>query len=166
MKRNISFDTAVAAAASAAATALWLTAPAAASRGPAVSGTEHFQTITTSATSNTAGIIATGVVTAGGIRHKGDKVDTFVFPKGTFKVAHSGGGGTQTLDPKSCLLTIHARGTIKISGGTGKYAGIRGHGTYQISILAIEARSGGKCTLKTPPTSFQQIIKAFAHVSL
>jgi type IV secretory pathway VirB2 component (pilin) len=167
MKRNVSFVTAVAAAASAAVAALWLAVPAAASpAGPAVPGTEHFQTITTSFTSNTAGIIATGVFTAGGIRHADSKVDTFVFPKGTFKVPHSGRGGTQTLNPKTCLLTIHAHGIIKISGGTGKYAGIRGHGTYQISILAIEARSGGKCTLKKPPTSFQQIINAFAHVTL
>jgi hypothetical protein len=164
MKRNISSATA---AASAAAAALWLAVPAAASpAGPAASGTEHFQTITTSFTSNTAGIIATGVFTAGGIRHRASKVDTFVFPNGTFKVAHSGRGGTQTLDPKTCLLTIHGHGIVKISGGTGKYAGIRGRGTYQISILAIEARSGGKCTLKKPAPSFQQIIKGSAQVSL
>jgi hypothetical protein len=166
MKRNISFATAVAAA-SATAAALWLAVPAAASpAGPAVSGTEHFQTITTSFTSHTAGIIATGVFTAGGIRHADRKVDTFVFPKGSFKVAHSGRGGTQTLDPKTCLVTIHAHGIMKISGGTGKYAGIRGHGTYQANFLGIEARSGGKCTLKKPATSWQQIIKIFAHVSL
>jgi hypothetical protein len=167
MKRNISSATAVATAASAAAAALWLAVPAAASpAGPAVSGTEHFQTITTSFTSNTMGIIATGVFTAGGIRQRASKVDTFVFPKGTFKVAHSGRGGTQTLDPKTCLLTIHGHGIVKISGGTGMYAGIRGRGTYQISILAIEARSGGKCTLKKRPPSFQQIIKGSAQVSL
>ena len=167
MKRNVSFVTTAAAAASAAAAALWLAVPAAASpAGPAISGTEHFQTITTSFTSNTAGIIATGVFTAGGIRHADPKVDTFVFPDGTFKVAHSPRGGTQTLDPKTCLFTFHGHGIMKIAGGTGKYAGIRGRGTYQISILAIEARSGGKCTLKKRPPSFQQIIKGSAQVSL
>ena len=166
MKRNVSFVTTVAAAASAAAAALWLAVPAAASpAGPAVSGTEHFQTLTTSFTSNTAGIIATGVFTAGGIRHRASKVDTFVFPNGTFKVAHSGRGGTQTLDPKTCLLTIPGHGIVTMSGGTGKYAGIRGHGTYQANFLGIEARSGGKCTLKKPATSWQQIIKVVAHVS-
>jgi type IV secretory pathway VirB2 component (pilin) len=167
MKRNVSFATAVATAVSAAVVALWLAVPAAASpAGPAVSGTEHFQTITTSFTSNTAGIIATGVFTAGGIRHANSKVDTFVFPNGTFKVAHSGRGGTQTLDPKTCLFTFHGHGVMKIYGGTGKYAGIRGHGTYQANFLGIAARSGGKCTLNKPATSWQQIIKAFAHVSL
>ena len=166
MKRNVSFATTVAAAASAAVAALWLAVPAAASpAGPAVSGTEHFQTITTSFTSNTAGIIATGVFTAGGIRHADPKVDTFVFPNGTFKVAHSPRGGTQTLDPKTCLFTFHGHGIMKISGGTGKYAGIRGHGTYQANFLGIAARSGGKCTLKKPATSWQQIIKIVAHVS-
>jgi len=167
MKRNVSFAAAVAATASAAAAALWLAVPAAASpAGPAISGTEHFQTITTSFTSTTAGIIATGVFTAGGVRHADPKVDTYVFPNGTFKVAHTERGSTQTLDPKTCLFTFHGRGIIKIYGGTGKYAGIRGHGTYQANFLGITARSGGKCTLNKPATSWQQIIKAYAHMSL
>ena len=69
--------------------ALWLAVPAGAS-STAVTGTEKFQIMTTSATSSTASVIAAGVFTAGGVDHQGNKVDTFVFSNGSFKVAHKG----------------------------------------------------------------------------
>ena len=106
-----------------------------------------------------------GVVTAGGVDHSGSKVDTLVFPKGSFKVAHTG-PATQTLNPKTCLLTVTGHGTYKISGGTGAYANITGSGTYTLSILAIVPKSGGKCSTTMPPATFQQIIKASGPVSL
>jgi len=161
----------VAAAASAAATTtaavMWLAVPAgAAPAGRDVSGIEHFQLVTTSATATTQPVIATGVFTAGGVDHQGSKVDTFVFPGGSFKVAHSG-PATQHFNPKTCLLTVVGHGTFKLSGGTGAYAKIKGAGTYKLNILAVGAKTAtGKCTQKKPPTAFQQIIKATGKVSL
>lgn len=139
---------------------------AASAAGPAASGTEHFQLMSTSATSNTASVIASGVFTAGGVDHMGSKVDTLVFPNGSFKIAHSRGTGRPKLNPKTCLLTLTLRGTIALSGGTGAYKGIKGKGTYQYNELAILAKSGGKCTMKKPPTAYQVIIKASAAVTL
>jgi hypothetical protein len=104
-------------------------------------------------------------LTAGGVDHSGSKVDTLVFPKGSFKVAHTG-PAKQTFNPKTCLLTVTGSGTYKISGGTGAYATITGSGTYTLSILAIFPKSGGKCSTTMPPTTFQQIIKASGPVSL
>jgi hypothetical protein len=131
------------------------------------SGTEQFQIMTTSATSSTASVIARGAFTAGGVDHEGSKnVATFVFPGGSFKVSHSNGTGPQTFNPKTCLLTISQHGTYKLSGGTGAYAGISGSGKYQLSILAVAARSGGKCSRTKPPVAFQQIIKASGPVKL
>ena len=166
MKRTISFAIASASTAAATAAALWLAVPAGAAAGPAASGTENFQLMSTSATSNTARVIASGVFTAGGIDRQGSKVDTLVFPNGTFKIAHSRGTGTPKLNPKTCLLTLNLRGTIALSGGTGAYKGISGKGTYQFSELAILARSGGKCTMTKPPVASQVIIKATASVTL
>jgi hypothetical protein len=165
VKRNLSFITAAAAVATAVVAVLWLAVPAGAGARPAVSGTEHFQAMTTSATSSTQGVIAYGVFTAAGIDHKGNKVDTFVFPTGTFKVAHKG-KTTIKVNPKTCLVTGSESATITISGGTGAYKGISGAGTAQVSILGIAATSGGKCTLKKPPVAFQQVIKATATVKL
>ena len=58
------------------------------------------------------------------------------------------------------------KGTYKIFGGTGKYAGITGSGKYQLSILAVAARSAGKCTTQKPFVAFQQIVKFSGPVSL
>jgi hypothetical protein len=130
------------------------------------SGTEQFQLMSTSATSSTSSMIARGVFTAGGVDHTGSNVDTAVFPGGTFKIAHSQGTGSQSFNPKTCLMTVNQHGTYKLSGGTGKYAGISGSGTYRVSILVVSPRSGGKCVKGKPPVAFQQIIRAAGPVKL
>ncbi len=136
--------------------------------GAASSGFEHFQLMTTSAANNApTSIIARGVFTAGGVDHPGNKVDTAVFPDGTFKIAHSNGTGTPRFNPRTCLGVITLNGTYRLSSGTGAYAGISGHGIYRLNILTVGARnSAGKCSNKLPPTAFQQIIKAQGPVSL
>jgi len=139
---------------------------AAASTHTGTSGTENFQLMTTSATSPTSSIIASGVFTAPGVDHSGNKVDTVVFPGGSFQIAHSKGTGTQHFDPKTCLMTISQHGTYKLSGGTGKYAGISGSGKYQFSALGIGASSGGKCVQNKPPVAWHQVINASGPVSL
>ena len=136
--------------------------------GAASSGFEYFQLVTTSTANNApSSIIARGVFTAGGVDHPGNKVDTVVFPDGTFKIAHSSGTGTPRFNPKTCLAVFALNGTYRLSGGTGAYAGISGHGIYRLNILIVGARnSAGKCSNKLPPTAFQQIIKAQGPVSL
>src|SRR5499427_3983114 len=117
-RRIISLATAAVATVAA---ALWLAVPAGASPArSAVSGTEHFQIMSTSGTSNTGSVIATGVFTAGGVARSGTPAGTFVFPAGSFKVVHSKGTGTQTFNRKTCLITVNLKGTYKIFGGTGK----------------------------------------------
>jgi hypothetical protein len=94
-------------------------------------------------------------------------VDTVVFPNGTFKIAHSNGTGTPRFNAKTCLGTIALNGTYRLSGGTGAYAGISGHGIYRLNILIVAARNAaGKCSQKLPPAAFQQIIRAQGPVSL
>jgi len=136
--------------------------------GAASSGFEHFQLMNATVANNApSSIIARGVFTAGGVDHPGNKVDTVVFPDGTFKIAHSSGTGTPRFNPRTCLSTITLNGTYRLSGGTGAYAGISGHGIYRLNILIVGARnSAGKCSNKLPPTAFQQIIKAQGPVSL
>lgn len=165
MKRIVSIATAAASVMAAGAAALWLAVPAGASSS-AVTGTEKFQIMTTSATSSTASVIASGVFTAGGVDQQGNKVDTFVFSNGSFKVAHKG-PSTAHINPKTCLVTIVGHGTFKLSGGTGAYANISGAGTYKLNILAVAAKNAaGKCSQKAPPTAFQQIVRASGKVSL
>jgi len=131
------------------------------------SGFEHFQIMSTSDTSSTQSIIATGLFTAGGVDHAGDRVDTAVFPDGTFKIAHSPGVGTPHFNPKTCLGLVAVNGTYRLSHGTGAYAGIRGHGIYRVNLTLVGARNAaGKCSDRLPAAAFQLIIRAQGPVSL
>ena len=155
-------------AAAAAAAAMGGTGMAIAGTHSGLSGTESFQMMSTSATATTDSVIAHGVFTAPGIDHESQSGDTakFVFSNGTVSVRHSPGKGTQNFDPKTCLLTISFHGTYNITGGTGAYSGITGNGKYQLGILAIGARAGGKCSKSKPPVAFHQVINASGPVSL
>ena len=140
---------------------------AVASTHAGVSGTEHFQLMSTSATSNASSLIASGVFTAPATDHEGaHNIGTFTFSNGTIVVKHSNGTGPQSFNPKTCLLTVNQHGTYTVVKGTGAYAGISGSGKYQLSILAIGARSGGKCVQNQPPVAFHQVINASGPVSL
>jgi hypothetical protein len=140
---------------------------AASTHSAGAGGIEHFQLMTTSATATTSSVIAYGVFTGAAVDHPvSNNVDRFVFPNGTIRVHHSNGKGPQTFNPKTCLLTVSQHGTFLITHGTGKYAGISGHGTYHVTILALGARSHGKCSQSKPPVAYHQVINASGPVSL
>lgn len=134
---------------------------------PAVSGTEHIQVMSTSTTPGPASAIAHGVFTAAGMATLGSsRVGTVAFPGGTITLSHHAGKGTTHFSPKTCLAIISQPGTYKITGGTGKYAGISGHGTYRLSLLFIAARAAGKCTTTKPPTARQELLRLSGPVHL
>lgn len=133
----------------------------------ATSGAQSFQLMSTSATSTTSSVIAHGVFTGAAVDHQqAHNMDTFVFSNGTVRVHHTNGKGRQSFNPKTCLMTISQRGDYRITGGTGKYAGITGGGRYQLSILAVGARSGGKCSQSKAPVAFHQVINASGTAAL
>ena len=147
-------------------------APAAAqaSARPAavVSGSERFQAMSTNATSSTRVVIGSGLVTAGGVDHESSDgmTETFVFPGGSFKLKVVSATSSQRVNPKTCLGTITRHAQYKLAGGTGKYAGISGHGTAVAQILLIAARAGGKCSLDKAPVAFEQTITATGPIRL
>jgi hypothetical protein len=110
-------------------------------------------------------VIARGVFTAPATDIMGNRTDTFKFSNGSFRVRHSPGHGPQSFNPRTCLVKVSQHGTYKLSHGTGKYAGIKGHGRYHVTVLAIGARNAnGKCSQRKAPVAFQQIIKASGPV--
>lgn len=134
---------------------------------PAVSGTEHVQIMSTSTTSQTASAIAYGVFTAGGTAKLGSgRAGTVAFPSGTIKLSHHAGKGTMHFSPKTCLTMISQPGTYKITGGTGKYAGITGHGSYTLSFTFIAVRRAGKCSTAAPPLAQQELLRLSGPVHL
>jgi hypothetical protein len=140
--------------------------PGAASRTAAVKGTEHIQIMTTSGTATTASAIVWGVFTAAGVDHMGNTVDTLVLPGGTVKVRHPGGGGPGTFNPKTCLFTANESAAFTIVGGTGRYKGVKGHGTAVVSVVGLGAKVKGACSQTAPPVAFHQVINGSGPVTL
>jgi hypothetical protein len=144
-----------------------IVAAAAAPSGSGASGIEHFQVMSISETLTPTTVIARGVFTAGGADiTTSNTTDTFKFPNGTIRVRHSPGTGPASFNPRTCLLTVHQHGTYRLLGGTGKYAGISGHGRYRVDVLGVAARSHGKCNQNKPLVAFEQIIRAAGPVHL
>jgi hypothetical protein len=157
------------AAVAAAATALLGgTGIAAASSHAGAAKAEHFQLMSTSASSNRSSLIAYGAFTAGGVDTAGaHNTDTVTFANGTFKLVHKQTGGSQHFNPTTCLLTATATATYTIGDGTGAYKGISGSGKATVSILGVGARSStGKCSKSQAPVAFHQVINASGPVTL
>jgi hypothetical protein len=152
------------------AAALAFTGVTAASAAPAprtaVTGTEHFQLVTASATATTGLVIAYGVFTSHAVDHMGNSVDRFVFPGGSFKVYHSPGSGPESFNRKTCLLTATIHGTFRVYGGAGRFKGISGHGTYVVTILGISARAKGACSMSKVPLAYEETIRASGPIKL
>jgi len=141
------------------ATVTGVTAASASTAAPrAASGTEYVQVMSTSA-AGPASAIARGVFTAAGQARLGDaRVGTIVFPGGTVVLSHRPGKGSSRFYPGACLSLISQSGTYQIVRGTGRYAGISGHGTYQLSLEIVAARVHGACSSAKPPVAQQELL--------
>jgi hypothetical protein len=133
----------------------------------AASGIEYIQAMSVSTTPGPASAIARGVFTAAGEAHLGTgKNGTIVFPGGTIALSHRAGRQAAQVDPRTCLTVISQSGTYQIAGGTGRYAGISGHGTYQLSLEFISARVHGQCSSSRPPVAQQELLHLSGPVRL
>ena len=98
--------------------------------------------------------------------HQATNTATFVFSNGTISLSTPRARARSTSTRRPACSPINEHGTYTLTGGTGAYAGITGNGTYKLSILAIGARSGGKCSQSMPPVALHQVINASGPVSL
>ena len=141
---------------------------AAASSHVTATKTESFQLMSTSGTSNKDSAIAYGAFTAAGVDTSGaHNTDTLTFANGTLKLVHKRTGGSQHVDPKTCLLTINETATYTLGNGTGAYKGVTGSGKATANILGIAARnSAGKCSMSQPPVAFHLVINGSGPVTM
>jgi hypothetical protein len=145
-----------------------------AARPAAVSGTQHFQMMNTSTSQTTtkSPLIAYGVLTAAGTdRQNANGTDTFIFSGGALAVKHVAKKGTQhqSFNPKTCLFMYSEKGTFKLTGGTGKYKGASGGGTYALSVIGVGAKlKNGTCnpSQTAPALGQQQEIQAVGKIKL
>ena len=126
----------------------------------AASGTEYIQVMSASVAPGPASVIARGVFTAAGqVRLGNAKVSTIRFPGGTIVLSHRQAHGSERFSPASCLSLVSQSGSYRIVHGTGRYAGISGHGTYQLSLEIVAARAGGRCSSARPPLAQQELLR-------
>ena len=131
----------------------------------AVTGTEHFQIVSTSLTSSRSKVVAYGVFNASGVDIATSNTrDTFKFPGGKFRVRHHATHSRQHFNTRTCAGTFRERGTYKLSHGTGKYAGISGHGRYRLRGLIVARHTARGCSRR--PIAIQVIIRAHGPVTL
>jgi hypothetical protein len=143
------------AAAGIAALAITATAVAAAS---APSGIEHWTVESTNPVSATAVLIARGPLTVGGTINL--LTGHVTLPGGTLTLAHKQSWGTRGENPQTCLATVTSSGTYKVTGGTGRYKGVQGHGTYSLTAYAIVKKVKGKCATKVVPYAQTELLTA------
>jgi hypothetical protein len=137
-------------------------------------GTEHFQLVSdsTSQTSTSNPLIAYGVFTDQGTDYQNsNNTDTFVFTGGKIYVSHTPdpGSGNPTFNAKTCMFSLAETGTFELTGGTGKYRHIAGHGTYALSVIGIGTRlANGQCNPSdtAPAAAQQEILQAVGQVRL
>jgi hypothetical protein len=131
----------------------------------AVTGTEHFQDVSASLTSNKSPVAAYGVFNAGGVDTQlGHRTDLFKFPGGSFLIKHKVTRSSQRFSKTACAGVQRQRGTYKISGGTGKYAGITGSGHFRLRVLIVARHTAHGCSQR--PVAVQVIIRAHGPVTL
>ena len=136
----------LAAAGIAALAATGATVAAAASSAP--SDTEHWIAESTNPVSATATLIARGPLTIGGtVNFETGHVS---LPGGTLTLSHHQVHGTQGENARTCLATVTSSGTYKVTGGTGLYRHVTGHGNYSLVAYAIVKKVNGKCSVSVP----------------
>jgi hypothetical protein len=134
-----------------------------ASARPDNSRHESFRILSTNETARTHSVIATGSFTAGGSESLGKTTDKAYLYRGTFEITRHISYRTPPAPPQGCMLKVTERGTYALSHGTGRYAGIRGNGTFVSRITLVFARTGSNNCGKT--VAFQQIMNESGTVN-
>ena len=152
---NIKRTAALLAAAAIAALATTATALAATS---APSRIEHWTVESTNPVSATAVLIARGPLTVGGTINL--LTGHVKLPGGTLTLSHKQSWGTQGENLRTCLATVTSSGTYQVTGGTGRYKRVHGHGTYSLTAYAIVKKVNGKCATNVVPYAQTELLTA------
>jgi len=124
----------------------------------APSSIEHWTVESTNPVSATAVLIARGPLTVGGTINL--QTGHVKLPGGTLTLSHKQSWGTQSENPRTCLATVTSSGTYKVTGGTGRYTRVQGHGTYRLTAYAIVKKVKGKCAINVVPYAQTELLTA------
>jgi len=137
-------------------------------------GTETFTATTAdmsviAAPNNSLPVKASGAFAdAGSISLAGDgKSATLHLHSGTIAMSHGRGTSNQSLDRANCRATLTESGLkYRITGGTGRYAGVTGSGTAELILVASLPKDHGTCNASQSavPTSARETFTATGPV--
>jgi hypothetical protein len=136
--------------------ALAVTGATALAASSAPSGTEHWIVESTNPVSAIATIIARGPLTVGGTINL--ETGHVKLPGGTLTLSHHQVRGAHGESSRTCLATVTSSGTYKVTGGTGRYRHVTGHGRYSLVAYAIVKKVKGKCSDTVPYAQTELLI--------
>ena len=122
------------------------------------SAIEHWTVESTNPVSAIATLIARGPLTIGGTINL--QTGHVKLPGGTLTLSHKQSWGTRGENPRTCLATVTSSGTYKVTGGTGRYTRVQGHGTYRLTAYAIVKKVKGKCAINVVPYAQTELLTA------
>lgn len=85
-------------------------------------------------------------------------VDRFVFPRGSITIRHRNTAQHHHFDKVTCYGVFTQRGVYRVTGGTGAYAGVQGHGKFSVKGTSFGC---GK-----QPRIFQLVLHAAGPLSV
>src|ERR1700712_5234543 len=113
-------------------------------------------------------VIMHGAITAAGHDDPNhDNYDVLKFAHGSFRVVHPQAGAKYVphVDKKTCFATFTESGHFKLNHGTGRFAGIKGAGSYPAYGTGLLARTkSGACDENAKPVA--EIFTVHAYGSL
>ncbi len=73
--------------------------------------------------------------------------ERLIFPAGQLFVTTRGTPGAFEFNPRTCVGSFTSTGTAEVTGGTGRYAGASGEGTFQVQGYFVGGRTAtGECS--------------------
>jgi hypothetical protein len=140
-------------------------AVAPASAAPSRSGGQEYFLITIAG--NQQSVVAHGAFVDAGRDIDHDQSDSLHFSQGNLEIYHpdSKSHFSYTLNQKTCFLTFKITGEYTLGAGTGRYAGLTGHGRYVLREQAIAPRKNGACNINTEPTHLAGYVRGSGPVS-
>ena len=133
-------------------------------------GTESFTATTAdmsviAAANNSLPVKASGAFTdSGTISLSGDgKTATLHLHDGTIAMSHGPGTSNQSLDRANCRASLVESGLkYRITSGTGRYVGMTGSGTAELTLIAALPKDHGTCNASQSavPTSARETFTA------
>lgn len=134
-------------------------------------GNQRFIGTSTVPGAPTGTVFATGPITGVGTfvfpQGPGALPGQFIFDDGTVFMTVIPNPSVTDFNPRTCLTTVGLTGTSQITGGTGRFSGVTGSGTYTGRAYVLLARGpGGGCDQQAEPRFSFGVVNHTANVSV